>query len=113
MWRAERDVSKKRSELRISMIKIHCKYVWRISKSYPGLYLRWKQKPSKTKIKTKADKKKCCPTNKIVSPIFREGDRKDTEQRVVRFVQYILSVFMEIAHWGSLICTINLYYFFK
>lgn len=42
--------------------------------------------------------KNCCPTNKIVSPIFRKGDRKDTEQRVVRFVQYILSAFMEIAH---------------
>lgn len=49
-----------------------------------------KPKPKQTK--------NCCPTNKIVSPIFRKGDRKDTEQRVVRFVQYILSAFMEIAH---------------
>ena len=50
-----------------------------------------KSKPKQTK--------NCCPTSKIVSPIFWEGDRKDTEQkRVARFVKYMLSSFMEISH---------------
>lgn len=57
---------------------------------------------SKTHQKQKSKPKQtknCCSTSKIVSPIFWEDDRKDTEQkRVVRFVQYMLTSFMKIAH---------------